>query len=93
LILRWDSPVKFSNGFFWAGTILITLGVLSVLGGFGLRGRFDMQYAQSAGDMSLAERTKRWLADMIQGYNMLALFLLLGTLTVGISILVGSLLQ
>jgi hypothetical protein len=90
LILRWDSSVKFSDGLFFAGSILITLGVLSVLGGFGIRSKFDVQYAQSAGDMSLGERTKRWVADMTQGYNMLVLFLVSGALTIGISVLVGS---
>ncbi len=90
LIFRWDNSVDFSNGLFWAGAMLITLGVLSVLGGFGIRSRFDVQYAQSAGDMSLGERTKRWVADMTQGYNMLVLFLISGALTIGISVLVGS---
>jgi hypothetical protein len=77
VILGWDNSVKFSDGLFWGGAILIV-------------SRFDVQYSQSAGNMNLAERTKRWVADMMQGYNMLSLFLMAGVLTLGASVLVGS---
>lgn len=90
LILRWDSAVKFSNGLFWAGAILIVLGGLSILGGYGIRGDSTVQYGQTAGDMSVSERSKLWLKDMTQGYNMLILFLISGALTMGVSALVGS---
>ena len=89
-MLGWHTSAQFSNGFFWSGGILIILGVLSVAGGYSMRSNFNVVYSQSAGDMNLGERTKRWVADMSQGYNTLIFLTLAGGVLVVLAILVGS---
>ncbi len=91
LIAGWKSAVLFSNGFFWAGAILIIFGVLSVFGGYGLRADFGVVYSQSAGDMNILERTKLWIADTHQSYGIYLLLLLAGVILILISILVANL--
>ena len=89
-LLHWNSTTQFSNGFFGAGAILIALGLLSVMGGFGMRSDFKMLYSQSAGDMNTLERSKRWIADMTQGYGLFLFLLIPGILLIGVSILVAN---
>jgi hypothetical protein len=89
-VLHWKSTTQFSNGFFGAGAILIVFGLLSVLGGFGMRSDFKLLYSQSAGDMNTLERSKRWMADMTQGYGLFLFLLLPGTFLIGVSILVAN---
>ena len=62
--LGWDNPVKYSNAFFWAGAILVVMGVLSVTGGFEQRANFGVTYAESAGDANIAERNQRMAVDI-----------------------------
>jgi hypothetical protein len=62
---------------------------VDVLGGFGVRSVFKLLYSQSAGDMNTLERSKRWMADMTQGYG-LFLFLLPEIFLIGASILVAN---
>ena len=89
-LLKWNSTTEFSNGFFGAGAILIVLGILSVMGGYGMRSNFSVVYSQSAGDMNTLERTKRWIADMSQGYASFLLLLLTGAYLVGFAILIPN---
>ncbi len=89
-LLHWNSTTQFSNGFFGAGAILIVIGILSVVGGFGMRSDFKMLYSQSAGDMNTLERSKRWIADMAQGYGLFLFLLLPGIILIGVSILVPN---
>jgi hypothetical protein len=89
-LLHWNSTTQWSNGFFGAGAILIVLGLLSVMGGFGMRSDFKMLYSQSAGDMNTLERSKRWIADMTQGYGLFLFLLLPGIYLIGVSILVAN---
>jgi hypothetical protein len=89
-LLHWNTTTQFSNGFFGAGAILIVLGLLSVLGGFGMRSDFKMLYSQSAGDMNTLERSKRWMADMTQGYGLFLFLLIPGVFLIGVSILVSN---
>jgi hypothetical protein len=88
--LSWNSTTQFSNGFFMAGAILIVFGVLSVAGGYGMRSDFGVLYSQSAGDMNTLERSKRWIADMAQGYNSFSFLLLTGIYLVGFAILISK---
>jgi hypothetical protein len=89
-LLHWNTPTQFSNGFFGAGAILIVLGVLSVMGGYGMRSDFKLLYSQSAGDMNTLERSKRWIADMAQGYGAFVFLLLAGVYLVGFAILIPN---
>jgi hypothetical protein len=90
-LLHWDSTTQYSNGFFGAGAILIVIGLLSVMGGFGMRSDFKMLYSQSAGDMNTFERSKRWIADITQGYGFFGFLFLSGILLIAVAILIPAL--
>lgn len=90
-LLGWNSARQFSDGLFWAGAILMGIGFLSVLGGYSMRTNYGIQYAETSGAMSMAERTRRWAADVAQGYTALLYLVVSGGALVGISILVDSL--
>jgi hypothetical protein len=85
----WQTAIQFSNGFFAAGAIVLVLGFATVSGGFRMRSDFGVLYSQSAGDMSLSDRTKLWVADITQGYGALILLTFAGLLLIGVAILVG----
>ena len=91
-LLGWRTSVQFSNGLFIPGGILVVLGILSVMGGYGMRSDFHVVYSQSAGDMSNAERAQRWAADMTQGYSAFIFLFLTGGFLVGLAVLAGILL-
>jgi hypothetical protein len=89
-LLHWNTTTQFSNGFFGVGGVLIVLGIMSVMGGFGMRSDFKMVYSQSAGDMNTLDRTKRWIADMAQGYAFFSFLLLTGIFLIGVAILIPN---
>jgi hypothetical protein len=91
LLLGWNTPVQFSNGFFAAGAIAVVLGLFSVAGGFGQRADFSVTYAESAGQASLAERTQRMMADINQRYGALVVLVAVGLLLIAISIAIPQL--
>jgi vacuolar-type H+-ATPase subunit I/STV1 len=88
--LRWDDPVKFSNGFFVAGAILIVAGVFSVTGGFMQRSNFGVVYSESAGQANIAERNQRMAAEVTQRYGTFIFLLTTGLLLIGISVVVDK---
>ena len=88
--LQWDNPVKYSNAFFWAGAILIIIGVFSVTGGFQQRGNFGMTYAQSAGNANIAERNQYMAADITQRYGSMIFLVVAGLLLIGVAVLIGQ---
>jgi hypothetical protein len=91
LRLGWKTSTQFSDGFFWAGAILISLGLLSVLGRLN---QPDMRFRQSDLDLDLSERTRQWAADISRGHNALAFLGTAGLLLLGLSglaLLVGRL--
>ena len=89
LIDKWKI-VDYSNGMFIGGAIAIAFALLSAFGGWRNRADFKQVYSQSAGDMSIAERSKLWVRDMTRGYNAFLLMSLVGILLIGLSILIGS---
>ena len=89
LVNDWE-PVEYSNGMFISGGAAIALAILSSFGGWGNRADFKQMYSQSAGDMSLAERSKLWVQDLTRGYNAFLLLSLVGAILILISILIGS---
>ena len=89
---RWDL-VAYSDGMFIAGGVAIAFAILSVFGNWGNRADFKQIYSQSAGDMSLGERSKLWFQDMTRGYNAVVLMTLVGFLLIGLSVLIGSFLE
>jgi hypothetical protein len=86
----WRTTTPFSNAFFVVGAILITIGVLSVAGGFSMRSDFKVLYSQSAGSMDINERNQRWLSDITQGYSSFIFLLLTGLLLIAAAVMLGS---
>lgn len=88
--LRWNDPVKFSNGFFAAGAILVILGVLSVTGGFTQRSNFGVMYSESAGQANLAERDQRMAVELRQRYGALIFLVITGLLLISVAVAIGT---
>jgi hypothetical protein len=89
LINDW-ATVDYSNGMFIGGAAAIALAILSSFGSWGNRADFKQIYSQSAGDMSLTERSRLLVQDMTRGYNAFLLMSIVGALLIGLSILIGS---
>jgi uncharacterized membrane protein YiaA len=85
LMLGWKTSLQFSDGFFWAGALMILIGFVSYQG-----------YSQRAGDgpsvsVDPAERSHLWAADTSRGKNIMAMLGISGLLLFGLSFLVGRL--
>jgi hypothetical protein len=89
LINDWGT-VDYSNGMFIGGAVAIAIAILSSFGSWGNRADFKQIYSQSAGDMSLTERSRLLVRDMTRGYNAFLLMSIVGVLLIGFSILIGS---
>ena len=87
----WNAARQFSDGLFVAGALVMILGAMAIVGGFTLRADFGVIYSQSAGDMSLFERTKQTVAEMVKGYRAVALGVIVGGWLILLSILVDQL--
>jgi hypothetical protein len=95
VVLGWKTSTQFSDGDFWAGAILLSLGFVNLLGMYSQRTVSGLQYSQSAVHLDAAERLKIWNADILRGYNLLAFLGISGLLLFGLSglaILLGRLL-
>ena len=94
LMRGWKAFTQFSDGFFWAGAIVISIGFVNLLGMFSQRTVSGLQYSQSAVHLDAAERFKIWEADILHGYNLMAFLGISGLLLLGLAgltILVGRL--
>ncbi len=92
-ILGWKTSIQFSDGFFWAGAILISIGMVNLLGMFSQRTVSGLQYSQSAVHLDATERFNIWEADILHGYNLLAFLGISGLLLFGLAelaVLVGG---
>jgi hypothetical protein len=85
LKLGWKTPTQFSDGFFWAGAILISIGFVNLMGMFSQRTVSGLQYSQSAVHLDINERYKIWEADVLHGYHLLAFLGISGVLLLGMS--------
>jgi hypothetical protein len=82
LRLGWKTSTQFSNGFFWAGAIMILIGFISFQG-----------YSQRTTDwppvyLDPADRSNLWAADLSHGKNLMTFFGISGFLLFGLSFLV-----
>jgi hypothetical protein len=94
LILGWKSATQFSDGFFWAGAIMISIGFVNLLGMFSQRTGFELRNSPAAVHLDMVERSKIWQADILHGYDLLAFLGISGLLLfglAGLAILVGRL--
>jgi hypothetical protein len=85
LTLGWKTSIQFSDGFFWAGALMIFIGLISYQG-----------YSQRPVDgpqvqLAPAERSNLWAADTSRGKNIMAMLGSSGLLLFGLSFLVGRL--
>ena len=93
LKLKWQTSTQFSDGFFWAGAIIISIGFVNLLGMSSQRTVSGLPYSQSAVHLDATERFNIWSADILRGYNLLAFLLISGLLLFGLSglaILIGN---
>jgi hypothetical protein len=91
LMLGWKTSTQFSDGFFWAGAIVIAIAFVNVLGGLN---QPILPYSQSTLHLDMDERFKLWVADTLHGYHILAFLGTSGLLLfgmAGLAILVGRL--
>jgi hypothetical protein len=84
-VLGWKTSAQFSDGFFWAGAICISIGFVNLMGMFSQRTVSGPQYSQSSVHLDMAERYKIWEADILHGYNLLAFLGTSGLLLFGLS--------
>jgi hypothetical protein len=94
LMLGWKSATQFSDGFFWAGAIMISIGFVNLLGMFSQRTGFELRNSPAAVHLDMVERSKIWQADILHGYDLLAFLGISGLLLfglAGLAILVGRL--
>lgn len=92
LILKWTTSTQFSDGFFWAGAIVISIGFINVMGMRSQETVTGSRYNQSAVRLDMAEQFKNWEADVLHGYHLLAFLGISGLLLFGLSglaILIG----
>jgi len=89
-LFGWNTPVQYSNGFFGVGGILVVIGILSVMGGFGARADSHMLFSQSAGSMDINERNQRLVSDMTQGYQAFIFLFMLGGLLIALAVLTAN---
>ena len=91
-MLGWETYTQFSDGFFWAGAIVISVGFINLLGNYHNRTVTGLQYSQSAVHLDAGERYKIWAADILHGHKLLAFLGISGVLLCGLSglaILIG----
>lgn len=94
LALGWRTYTQFSDGFFWAGAGLISLGLLSIMGEHNQSVMAGRQYNQALANLDPAERSRRWAADTAQNYRILTFLGMSGLVLLGLSglaILIGRL--
>jgi hypothetical protein len=84
LILGWKTSTQFSDGFFWAGAIMISLGVLNIIGGRN-QPTSGLQTSQSAIPLDKDEQFKLWEASTLHGNNLLAFLGASGLLMFGLA--------
>jgi hypothetical protein len=71
-LLGWKTAAQFSDGFFWAGAAMISIGLLSVMGAQSERTVTGLQYSQSAVHLDSGERFKIWAGDMARSHWLMA---------------------
>jgi hypothetical protein len=85
LMLGWKTSSQFSDGFFWAGVIMIAIGFMSFQG-----------YSQRTNSglpvpLSPAELSRLWAADTFHGKVLMAVFGIPGLLLLGLCFLIPRL--
>jgi hypothetical protein len=91
-IIGLKTSIEYSNAFFIVGGVLIALGTLSIMGGFKIRGSFFLNFSQSAGALSLQERTQQNVTDSENINENSVVFTIIGVIYIVIAISIDKLL-
>jgi len=81
----WKTSTQFSDGFFWAGVVMIAIGFISFRG-YSL-GTINWPPVH----LDPSDRAKLWVADAFRGKTLMAVFGISGLLLFGLSFLVSRL--
>ena len=90
LMLGWKTSTQFSDGFFWAGAIMIAIGLVQFQG-YRDQGYSDRSIGRAPVYLEPAERSNLWAADTFHGKNLIAFLGISGLLLFGLSLLVARL--
>ena len=91
LVLGWKTSTQFSDGFFWAGAILILIGFVNIMAMYSQPPDSRLQHSQSAVHLEADEKFKIWEADLLRSRHLLAFLGISSLLLFGMSILVAKL--
>lgn len=87
VIRKWSTPEEFSNGFFWAGAIVLMAGAVNSLSNLH-QPTGSAQYMQSVGVVDRKENMRIWQEDVLHGYHLLAFLGIAGVLLLGYAVLI-----
>lgn len=87
VIRKWSTPEEFSNGFFWAGAIVLIAGAVNSLSNL-YQPTGSAQYMQSVGVVDRKENMRIWQEDVLHGYHLLAFLGIAGVLLLGYAVLI-----
>jgi hypothetical protein len=87
LLLREHSLNAFGDWMFWAGLIILALGALSMIGGWGITRGGVYQIGQTVGEQSVSNRTKADLKEEQASFSFLLVSTGVGILAIVISVL------
>lgn len=88
----WNTAAQFSDGFFYAGALMMCVGALSIMGGN--QRSASEPYTHSGEHLSAAERSSLWAIDMLRNYKVVSFLGLSGLLQFllsGLALLIGKL--
>ena len=92
----WTTAVQYSDGFFWASMIVLSIGFMNLMGMRSQNSLAGLPYNQSVVRMDMEERYRIWQSDLFRGYKFLSL---LGVAALelfgmsGLAILIGKLFE
>lgn len=87
VIRKWSTPEEFSNGFFWAGAIVLMAGAVNSLSNL-YQPTGSAHYMQSVGVVDRKENMRIWQEDVLHGYHLLAFLGIAGVLLLGYAVLI-----
>jgi hypothetical protein len=87
LVLHWKTAVQFSDGLFWGGAILVSIGLINALGMMNQPGDSRMKHSQSGVYVDPSERHKLVEAEMLRGTQLMILVGISAVLMFGFSAL------
>ncbi len=81
----WRTIDHFASGVFWAGLAAMVVGGMSVFGGTSLAQDSAYRYAQTAGDASSSDSTRRGWQDLNASYGCLVRMGIIGITSITLS--------